>query len=921
MQVDLERIFERANEKLSFSPSQIDPAFLVSESRQFLKLENHRLKTWLRFGHSALETARARSYMLDLLITRLSNTLSAQVRSFWKVTPEDYSIIAVGGFGRQEMAPYSDVDILFLHRKTKHEGVQLFAEKLQHLLWDIGLSVGHSFRSIQDCVEIAKNDLHSSTSLMNARFLTGNPEAFYHLAAELDRHVYRNAQVRKELLKEIDAHLKNRYARYQNKVCLQEPHLKEGVGGLRDFHTILWHACLLYGSRTLEDLQSGGLIGASEYSQLIRCIHLLLRMRSEIHLISGRKSDVLTLDLQPLVASALGYRDTRTFLASERMMRDYYERAQDLHRFCEKFLYYGDIRSPEAPTTSMDIGRARQTFGKFVVRDGKLYAKSGQKFQPTTDSLLEAFCLSQQRGALLSESLRFAIRTFTMRSRPVLPLPLKSAKKVFGIFQKAGDVAKTVRAMHETGFLSHLFPEFSRIKFLVQHDLYHKYTVDEHTLQALENLDRVSDDSQNENDSAFQKLFREIEDIGVLYFALFLHDIGKGRHRSHVQEGTKIARKICERLELESHRSAQIQFLIANHLLMSSLALRRDLSDYKVTSEFAAKVGTVELLNLLMLLTYCDICAVGPEIWNDWKATMLWELYSRSRKHLEASSFELPANQDSLNLQQCIAELSSEFSSLEIQDHLSSLPSRYLQATKTTDIGIHLRMVRQVNPRPLRTQWKVLADEMATELTICTHDRPGLFALLAGTLSFSGINILSADLFTRSDGMVIDVLNLCNIQTGKAVPAKSSDAVTRKFESALAGELDVSKTFEQWRSRILLQRKRQDRFSFVKPSIQFDNHTSEACTILEVKVQDEPGLAFQISSKLATLGVNIVFAKIATEKRFAVDVFYVTDSNGRKLKPSDLEQIERQLLALFLATRNFRDQAHRSDESVELINV
>jgi [protein-PII] uridylyltransferase len=450
--------------------------------------------------------------------------------------------------------------------------------------------------------------------------------------------------------------------------------------------------------------------------------------------------------------------------------------------------------------------------------------------------------------------------------------------------------------MHDLGLLARLIPEFSRISFLVQHDLYHHFTVDEHTLRAVETLDELHT-SENKHRAHLRAVFEQIENPTLLYLALLLHDLGKGQGRGHITRGAKLAERVCRRLRLKEDEAKKVVLLVKEHVTMAHLAQRRDLNEPQVISDFAAGLESLDALNMLLLLTYADLNAVGPGVWTEWKATLLWDLYRRTRKHMTGEDAPLDDGLERARIKEQIAgALTPALPLSEVERHLALLPDRYLRITSPAVVAMHIQMIEAVKAAGFACRWTRHGNTSA-ELTVAVQDRHGLFADLAGTLAANGIEILSAELNTRDDGIAIDGFMLRQASTGQAVEDHRYQAIERALSQAVAGELDVAALVERWstrnaprkRSRVISARRRN------LPQVICDNETSVSSTLIEVHAIDEPGLAYKIASVLARLGLEIVCARIATEKSDALDVFYVTDGDGLKLSEEMTKSVERAL--------------------------
>ncbi|MFL6215698.1 MAG: [protein-PII] uridylyltransferase [Blastocatellia bacterium] len=913
MQIDLEKILVHANERLADISADAERQQQADAFKKFLKIETERLRIRHRFGLGGVEIARGRSYLVDTVVCRACQLAAADLHSSGAELTNT-AVIALGGYGRRELSPFSDVDLLFLHAGSRASEAKRFVERTLYLLWDMGLTVGHSFRSIKECVAMARTDLVSRNAMCEARHLTGNAELFRRLVRQLDDTVFRSRRESESFMQAMMMERRVRYEKFGKAVCVQEPNVKESAGGLRDLHTALWVGHARYQQAGLDDLRAADQVSGAEYAAARRAYDFIMRVRNEAHFLAGRKADLLTLDLQPQVAASLSYNAKRGLEASELFMRDYYQRASELHHFADSFIARALATATEPRNLVkrvsasfesrqgklyLTITRGAQRVGaatSYEIKQGKLYLKeeSGD-FRSNAMHLLELFSVAQAERVALSEELIATIRgqlhLVTRRFRAS-----KEACRAFlDILNRKGRVAVVLRMMHETGFLGKLLPEFARITFLVQHDFYHKYTIDEHTLKAIEALDRLSDE-YDPRLLRLVKVFNEIETTAPLYLGLLLHDIGKGHGGGHVQKGTRIAERVCERLRLDDESAAQVRFLVKEHLLMSHTSQRRDLSEEGLIESFVGRVGSLNNLNKLLLLTYGDINGVGPGVWTDWKATLLWELYTRARAHfVSENGAQFDRDRRAMSKQQVIRELAPEFPPSGVERHFAMMPDRYQRANRPAQIARHLRLARRLDDETLVTDWQVAAGEQCTNLTVCARDRAGLLARIAGTLTAQGINILSADLNTREDGLVIDTFKVCEVQTAQPVRNEWHARVEKNLQAALAGTYDVASAVAGQLARVPRRAWRKSARKPMRPSVRFDDEASALSTVIEVRAEDQPGLAYKIASAIAGLDFNITFAKITTEKSHALDVFYITDALGQKLDAAGMQAVEQAL--------------------------
>ncbi|HET9316666.1 MAG TPA: [protein-PII] uridylyltransferase, partial [Vicinamibacteria bacterium] len=882
-----------------------DEASLVASLRAFLKHETDRLRAWQATGMGGHEVAAGRSAVIDHVVTRACREAAARATPAARRHLLQCTVVALGGYGRQELSPFSDVDLLFLHGGATSPTLAAFVERTLITLWDAGLMVGHSFRSVRDCVTAAREDLHSHTALIQARLVTGNEALFDGLLRRLETSLRHSRAAQQAFAAQMRAQWAQRLAHHGGAVCALEPQVKEGPGGLRDLHSVLWVAGALGGVRTIGGLDAPGLLDAADYVAARQAYDFLLRVRNEAHFTTGRKTDLLTLDLQGELASRLGYRDRGRALGSELMMRDYYRRAFRLHEICKEIVeakletkprlrLFGSLRLP---------ARRRRALEE---KDGVLQPRKG--WAPRSGGgLLDAVERCQSTGVPPSRALKRALRAHAALAGGRFRRSHDAGAKLLKLAGRRGRVAGAFRLMHETGVLGRLVPEWSRVTFLVQHDFFHKYSVDEHTLRAIDALDELARGREPQA-APLARLLDEIQDARPLYLGMWLHDIGKGRGGGHVPKGVELARRILARLGIEGEVADDAVFLVGAHLEMSQTSQQRDLSEDAPVEAFAARVGSVLRLNLLMLLTYADHQGVGPGIWNAWKASLLWDLYERTRHVLDASRGGARADRASAARGHAVAELNRYFSPDEVERHFALLPERYLRATEPAHLASHFRLVRSRGPRPAAFEWADRGDGHGTDLTVTADDRPGLLSLLAGTLTVHGLDILAADVFARNDGVVLDTLRVAERPGHRSLRPERRVRLEAALLEAVTGQLDVSAAFVRWRAQDRKTRRAGGRAAR-QPRVRFDQEASSVATVVEVRAPDQPGLVYTLARTLAEQGIDITSARIATAKALALDVFYVRDAEGRKLDPDTTARVEGALLQALGARAEDRPEA------------
>jgi [protein-PII] uridylyltransferase len=902
-------------------PAGRQPAEELARYKTFLKVETHRLKILHRAGASGREICRARAQILDVLIRYLweaaKSSLSLQAQ---KEFPP-LALIAIGGYGRAELNPHSDIDFMFLHAGQ----VVSSGKPLPHLakiidgtlypLWDIGLKVGHSVRNIEDCVKVANSDMQSKTSLIESRLITGDEVLFNkYQKTVLSRCV--EGQEDKFIAERL-ADQAARHAKFGNSACMQEPNIKNGCGGLRDHQNLLWMAYFKYRTRSLKELQQRELISDGERKQLEAAYDYLLRVRNELHYHNERPVDALARNLQPAIAHNLGYTDRSASKRLEKFMGDVYTHARNIYlinRTLEQRLAL--LPSPRRLKFFSGLVGGRPSVQpevdglKFL--DGYIQPGSLRIFRDQPRRLMRVFLYAQQRGLKLHPDLAQLIRNQLALVDRAFLTDEHVRETFLTILNQRGNVGQVLRAMHDVGLLGKYIPEFGKLTCLVQHEFYHRYTADEHTLVCLEELDRVWE-AKAPPAQSYAPVFQSLERPFVLYLALLLHDTGKADgHGRHSEVGGKIAVRVAKRLGLDAATTQTLNRVIEHHLLMASTSQRRDLEDRTVIRSFAKQVETPETLNLLTLHTFVDSLATSDKLWNGFKDSLLWTLHLKTMQLLTGGTEFLRAEEKQ---RERLAEevrgwLPEQLSEEELDAHFTALPPRYFQIHTAREIVddlllthrfMRLQIAEVESPLEPVVNWHNEPDRGYTAVKICTWDRAGLFSNIAGSFSACGLNILSAQIFTRKDGIALDTFFVTDAKTGLLADQPARE----KFESLLfnvltGGEVDFHKLIERQRiHRPSYQSLEGER---IPTRIHIDNEMSEGNTVIEIETEDRLGLLYVISQTLTGLDLNISVAKICTEKGAAIDTFYVAGSDGQKVHELERQrQVERSLRAALAA--------------------
>ncbi|MEX2222922.1 MAG: [protein-PII] uridylyltransferase [Candidatus Rokuibacteriota bacterium] len=791
------------------------------------------------------------------------------------LTPRPLVLVALGGYGRGELHPLSDLDLMLIYDGELGPAVQRVTQGLLYALWDLGLQVGHAVRSLPDCLAMARTDFPSRTSMQQARFLVGDRRLFNRFRKVLAENVYQKdfAQFLETTLTERD----QRYRKYGGSPYMGEPNVKESAGGLRDIHTAMWLASTKFGTRTLRELADKRLITEREQKATDEALTLLWRVRNELHFLSGHKNDVLSRDIQPQIAKNFGYAGDELSLPVEKFMRDYYLHARVIHRVSRRLIARCRETLSRRGAVQRRLRQEALADGLIVIDEQiRLAHPDGRAFREDPLRLLKAFWHSHQLGFALGIDVERAIEESldliddAFRTSP-------AARDLFlSICRNWGRVAQTFREMHELGVLGRYLPEWGALTCLVQYDVYHKFTADQHSLLAVQHLEALAP-GQSADSEGNAQVVSEVERPGLLMLGMLLHDIGKGKGHGHVAKGIPLIEALTTRLDLPPEDADKAIFLVAHHLTMSHIAQRRDIDDPKTIESLAEVCKTPERLRMLYLLTCADMRAVGPGVMTGWQAQILWDLYARTLTRLTGGQRERPSRE--AVAQRVTEAMRGEVPRTALAAHLALLSERYLTTTSSQRIAAHLRLLDRLEDGALATELFHHPDLGSSELVIVTRDVPGLFSLIAGTLAAQGINILSAQIHTRADGIVIDTFQV-NDPFGEAV---TEEARWRRTLEALRLVLRGEASVED-----LLARRRAVHGTGLSvagpPKISVDNQLSDSRTVVEVKCPDRVGLLYVITRTLSGQGLDIASARIATEIDQAYDTFYVTDRQGRRLE-------------------------------------
>jgi len=893
----LDKVLAHAEDQLAVAGKR-RPTEVLATYKKFLKLEEHRLRLKHQAGGGGREICARRGELVDVILRHVfaaaENTLGSATTSL--------ALIALGGYGRGELNPFSDVDVMLLHGNGAGKVspyIAEMAEQILYLLWDVGFKVGHSTRSIREALEQANTDMQTKTAMLESRFLAGDRV----LAREF-RDQFRTKCVLGSEREYVEMRMRDqeaRHTKFGDSVFMQEPNLKGGCGGLRDYQNLLWMSYFKEGALTTTHLVGEDWLSESDQRRIEMAYDFLLRLRTDLHYLSGRSADVLYLNLQPEIAKRLQYREKNGQRASEALMRDYYKHTRNIFRVTERITEqfasgYATNRT-RSLFSFLPLRRGGQTrIGSFFIRQDQLHTERRDLFKAEPLEMMNAFQLAQTHKVdlspeledLLSRSLRQVTRTYQYAKAP---------REVFmSILSRKGEAGCALRLMHRVDFLGRYIPEFGQLTCLVQHEFFHRYTADEHTLLCIDKLDALVHTTDPKL-IAYRYLFENLEDPFVLYLALLLHDTGRAvGARPHSEASALFAQSVAKRLQLSPEQRKSLILLVDHHVTLSNMAQQRNLDDPATVVEFANIVRNQKNLHALMLLTLADGQGTSGQRWSDWKESLVWQLFHATSKYLaDQKAFIEQTRIERDSLQTAVAaQLPPDFTD-EIEAHFDFMPDNYFRASKLEDIVHDLRLFRAFfenalgeNDRPLAPAitWEAFPQLGHSVVCFCTWNRQDLLAKIAGSFSIVPLNILSADIFPREDNTVLAIFRVCNMKEHAVNDVKEWELVERTLQRALEAEMfEFAPLLEEARRKIHYRRLHELEFP---TAITIDNKAHPVYTLIQIETPDRIGLLYDLLTALGREGTDIVLSRISTQKGAAVDTFYLTDTGtGAKITDSN----------------------------------
>lgn len=820
------------------------------------------------------------SYLTDQILRVLFDFATARVfKRGVPTTGEKLSLMAIGGYGRGELAPGSDLDLLFLLPYKKTPFTENLVEYMLYVLWDLGFKVGHAVRTVNDNIKQAMADMTIRTALLESRWIWGDQDLAHDLQTRFRAEVVEGTG-----MAFVDAKLSERDARHErlgDSRYVLEPNIKEDKGGLRDLHTLYWIARYLYGVSNVQDLVDLELIHSDAALRFQKAYDFLWTVRCHIHYVTGRIDNRLTFDLQPRLAELMGYTDHAGGSAVERFMKHYFLIAKDVGDLTRIISAVLEEKERRKPLLRLPAVLRRKTLEGFAVEGGRITVSSDDAFAQDPIKLIRIFHVAQDNGLDLHPH---ALELITRNLHLVNDIRDDvDANRLFVdimTFQKGPE--SMLRLMNEAGVFGRFVPDFGRVVAQMQFDMYHVYTTDEHTIRAIGILHRIEKGALKDELPIASEIVGKIQSRRALYASVLLHDIAKGRGGDHSELGADIALTLCPRFGLTDEETETVSWLVRQHLLMSNTAFKRDLDDPKTIVDFCAAVQSPERLKLLLVLTCADIRAVGPKVWNDWKATLLRALYNRAEERMSGAHSTATLDARASRAREALAERLSDW---PVASRKTFVESGFSSYWVTYDLDTHERHARFIrsaknSDQDIAIEFAIDKARAVTEMMIYTPDHPGLFAKIAGALALSNVSIVDAKVLTLSNGMALDTFTVQDFNGTVLTTETKLNRIKSRVIAALEGRLRLDRELES------VEDKQTDRAQALEapPRVIIDNTASKLFSVIEINGHDRPGILFDITKVISELALQIGSAHISTYGERVVDVFYVKDVFGMKVE-------------------------------------
>ena len=867
--------------------------------KELIQQDHEKIKNWHRAGAGGREVIQALTGLMDEVIRHVVTTLSELEEYQNKNLPDKFALVAVGGYGRGELNPGSDIDLLFLLQKKMDKTLDRFIQDIISILWGIGLEIGQSCRTVKECQLLALDDPTIRTSMIETRFLIGTYPLYQKLWGSVRKNVLKKKA--KEFLNENLKTIFESSETREGVTSHPEPDIKNGPGGLRDYHAALWAVAVSFDGISLQEIQRVDVVTPEELDQLRESVDFLLKIRNELHFLKGKKSDVLEISLQKELAAHLNYREKEGEGDAESFMRDYFTHATQIrHISADIFHRCLEVK----PTLQKLLTQLQQTnLGNgFIINKNKLSAQDLNEdlFKNDLSLFTKVFQLCQQYGLQPDTQLNRLIRQNAGLVDSHYIASPKVAEFLLGILDHPRS-ENVLHLMHEANLLARLLPEFGQSQYRISYDFYHRYTADEHALRMihfLEGLPDLLDKSLNQ----FHQLYGETDHRVILKLACLLHSLKKEGEKSTTSQTRESLSRVLDDLALTSEQRELLIFMIGQLHALNEIAFHQDIHDPTIIRKLGQIADTPQKLDLLLLMSYADLNAVAPGTWTPWKKKLLTEVYQRTRNYLvRPESLE---EKPQTTRQAVYSRLSNQLPKEAIDQHLETMPDDYLQTADSSDIVDHIRLVEKKREDDFAIQFVDHPSGEFFDLTLCGQSNAGLFKDLVGTLTARALNILSAQIFSRQDGLVIIV-----VQVGSQAAIQifgSVEKVWKEIETNLKDLLDQTTTLRallKERTRLLNETPRE---AAIEPRIQVENYSENPLTLIRIEARDHPGMLYKIAHAFRNFGIRPHRAQIATRGGRGIDVFSVS-LDGRKMNFPPLIQRVKDTLVTTLLVKNLED--------------
>ncbi|KAA0699310.1 [protein-PII] uridylyltransferase [Neorhizobium sp. P12A] len=831
---------------------------------------------------SGLNCAYRISWLQDQIITLLYDFSTTHV---YPKQRDRFAVAATGGYGRDTLAPGSDIDLLFLFMPKPDEEVHKAVEFVLYMLWDMGFKVGHATRTVEESIRLSKSDMTIRTAILETRYICGYEPLVREMEARFDKEIVTGTGpefIAAKLAERDERHRKAGDTRY-----VVEPNVKESKGGLRDLHTLFWISKYYYHVRDPADLVKVGVLSKQEYRLFQKAEDFLWAVRCHMHFLTNKAEERLSFDIQPEIAKALGYHARPGLSAVERFMKHYFLVAKDVGDLTR--ILCAALEDQQAKATPGLTGvlsrfthRSRKIPGtlEFVEDRGRIALANPDVFKRDPVSLIRLFHVADINGLEFHpDALKRVTRSLSLIDNDVREN--EEANRLFiSILTSKRDPALILRRMNEAGVLGRFIPEFGKIVSMMQFNMYHHYTVDEHLIRSVDVLAEIDKGKADDIHPLVNKLMPAVEDREALYVAVLLHDIAKGRQEDHSEAGAKVARKLCPRFGLSPKQTELVVWLVEEHLIMSMTAQTRDLTDRKTVTDFADRVQSLDRLKLLLILTVCDIRAVGPGVWNGWKGQLLRTLYYETELLLAGGFSEVSRKERAAFAAEALYNALSDWSQKDRKTYTKLHYQPYLLSVPLEDQIRHTTFIRQADKagQTLATMVRTDSFHAITEITVLSPDHPRLLTVIAGACAAAGANIADAQIFTTSDGRALDTIHVNREFPNDEDELRRAATIGKMIEDVLSGRKRLPEVIAN-----RTKNRRKNKAFTIPPSVVISNTLSNKFTVIEVECLDRTGLLSEITAVLSDLSLDIQSARITTFGEKVIDTFYVTDLVGQKI--------------------------------------